>query len=197
MTKNSYFQNENVCKIKRMEDKVNTQKIICMSLLFFAVSGYVYSQQSTQYIKVDQENLRLEPNGKILGQLKAGTQCKILETQSNWMKVQITGWVWKESLTTDETMISGFTIRASHILVNSQEKAQEILNKIKQGASFEQMAKEYSLDKASGKIGGDLGIFRRGDLNPEFEKAAFTLEVGQISGIVKTQLGYHIIKRTK
>lgn len=175
---------------------MKTEKIICMCLLFFTVNSNLYSQGKTQYVKVEQENLRLEPNGEILGKLNSGTGCTVVEEQNNWIKVQITGWIWKESLTADKTMISGFTIRASHILVDSRETAQEILNNIKQGASFEQMATQYSLDKASGRIGGDLGTFGRGDLNPDFENAAFKLKVGEISDIVKTQLGYHIIKRT-
>lgn len=179
-----------------MEAKVHIQKILII-LIYLMVSINSYSQQADRFIKVDQENLRLQPNGKILGKLNSGTKCKVLEDNSKWMKVQITGWVWKGSLTTDKTMVSGYTIQASHILVNSEEKAQEILNKIKQGASFEEMARVYSIDKSSGRNGGDLGIFSRGDLNPEFESVAFKLEVGELSGIVKTSLGYHIIKRTK
>jgi len=179
-----------------MEAIVNIQKILII-LIFLMISINSYSQQDERYIKVDQENLRLQPNGKILGKLNSGTKCKILEDNSKWMKVQITGWIWKGSLTNDQTMVSGYAIQASHILVNSEEKAQEILNKIKQGASFEEMARVHSIDKSSGRNGGDLGSFSRGDLNPEFENAALKLNVGELSGIVKTSLGYHIIKRTK
>jgi len=195
--KNCYFQNETNCKIKRMEVKVNIQKLILVILIVLMISINVYSQQNERYIKVDQDNLRLQPNGEILGKLNSGTKCKVLEDNSKWMKVQITGWIWKESLTEDQTMVSGYTIRASHILVNSEDTAQEILNQIKEGASFEEMARVYSIDKSSGRNGGDLGSFSRGDLNPEFENVAFKLEVGELSGIVKTSLGYHIIKRTK
>lgn len=173
------------------------QKLIVIVILFFGVCINVYAQQKTQYVKVEQENLRLEPNGEILGRINSGTQCKVLEEQSQWVKVQFTCWIWKESLTTDKTLVAGYKVRASHILVNSQEKAQEILNNIKQGATFEEMAKQYSIDKSSGRIGGDLGSFGRGDLNPAFEKAVFNLKIGEISGIIKTDLGYHIIKRTK
>ncbi|MFO7890108.1 MAG: peptidylprolyl isomerase [bacterium] len=173
------------------------QKLIVIVILFFGISINVYSQQKTRYVKVAQENIRLEPSGKILGRINSGTTCEVLEEKPQWVKVKFAGWIWKESLTSDKTMISGFTVRASHILVNSQETAQEILNKIKQGASFVEMAKQYSIDKSSGRIGGDLGSFGRGDLNPAFEKAVFKLKVGEISSIVKTDLGYHIIKRTK
>ncbi len=176
---------------------MNILKIMLIILILLIISINVYSQQTETYIKVDQENLRLQPNGEILGKLNSGTKCKVLDDNPKWMKVQITGWIWKESLTEDKSMVAGYTIKASHILVNSKDTAQEILNKIKQGASFEETARVYSIDKSSGRIGGDLGSFSRGDLNPEFENVVFKLKVGEISGIVETSLGYHIIKRTK
>jgi parvulin-like peptidyl-prolyl isomerase len=85
-------------------------------------------------------------------------------------------------------------IRCAHILVKSEDKAKEILDKLAKGESFSKLAMEYSLD-GSGKKGGDLGIFGHGVMVREFEKAAFALQKGQVSGIVKTQFGYHIIKR--
>lgn len=85
-------------------------------------------------------------------------------------------------------------IRCSHILVNKESLAREILEKIKKGESFPKLAEQYSLD-GSRKRGGDLGYFGRGAMVREFEKAAFSLKRGEVSGIVKTQYGYHIIKR--
>ncbi|MFA6888209.1 MAG: peptidylprolyl isomerase [Candidatus Woesearchaeota archaeon] len=86
-------------------------------------------------------------------------------------------------------------IRASHILVGSKEQAVEILQKCKAGADFAYMAEKYS-KCPSGKKGGDLGTFGRGQMVPKFENAAFNLKVGEISELVPTQFGFHIIKRT-
>jgi len=86
-------------------------------------------------------------------------------------------------------------IRASHILVAKYSQAEKILEQLKQGADFKELAKKYSICP-SAKRGGDLGKFTRGQMVKEFEKAAFALKVGEISGIVKTKFGYHIIKRT-
>lgn len=85
------------------------------------------------------------------------------------------------------------TVTAKHILVETLEKAQEIIKNIKEGISFEEAAKQYSICPSKSS-GGDLGTFGKGSMVPEFEKAAFNLEVGVISEPVKTQFGYHIIK---
>ncbi len=88
----------------------------------------------------------------------------------------------------------GNKIHCSHILVEKLSLAQELKTKISKGESFANLAKQYSID-GSKRRGGDLGFFGRGMMVPEFEKAAFALEKGQVSDIVKTQFGYHIIKR--
>ncbi len=85
-------------------------------------------------------------------------------------------------------------IRCAHILVAKFSEAQEILEMLKKGESFAKLAQDRSLD-GSRKRGGDLGFFGRGMMVKEFEKAAFALQKGQTSEIVKTQFGYHIIKR--
>lgn len=85
-------------------------------------------------------------------------------------------------------------VKASHILVDSEEKAQEIKDKLLAGEDFTKLAKEYSIDPSKEENGGDLGYVVRGQMVPEFEDAVFTLEVGKISDPVKTQYGYHIIK---
>ena len=87
-------------------------------------------------------------------------------------------------------------VRCSHILVESQTDAENLLAKLKGGADFAAEAK--SLSKCpSGRNGGDLGKFSRGKMVKEFDAVAFDLDVGQLSEIVKTQFGYHILIRTE
>jgi peptidyl-prolyl cis-trans isomerase C len=86
-------------------------------------------------------------------------------------------------------------IRASHILVEKQSQALRVLEELKGGGNFKELAKEHSTCP-SAKRGGDLGFFGRGQMVKEFEKAAYALDVGEVSGPVRTQFGYHVIKRT-
>jgi len=90
---------------------------------------------------------------------------------------------------------TGDQIRASHILVKSEEEAKAVEQELKGGAKFEDLAKKHSIDGAAAK-GGDLGWFGKGAMLPDFEKVAFSLKEGSTSGIVKTKFGFHIIKLT-
>ena len=97
------------------------------------------------------------------------------------------------------------SLRASHILIRADEnadpatktkalaQAQAILKKVKAGADFAELAKQHSAD-GSAQQGGDLGFFPRGQMVPAFDQAAWALKDGEISGIVTTQFGHHIIK---
>lgn len=86
-------------------------------------------------------------------------------------------------------------VQASHILVASETEAKDILAKVKQGQDFATLAKEFSTCPSKEK-GGDLGYFQKGQMVKEFEDVAFALNVGDLSDVVKTQFGYHIIKVT-
>jgi len=91
-------------------------------------------------------------------------------------------------------LYSSTQIRASHILVKDEAQAKEIRDQVKADPSkFAEIAKEKSTDKTSGAKGGDLGMFGQGRMVPEFERAAFSLKPNEISDVVKTQYGYHII----
>jgi len=83
--------------------------------------------------------------------------------------------------------------KISHIIVKEQTRAEELLKQIKEGADFSQLARENNID-ASKQRGGDLGWVSHGIMVKEFEDASFQLSKGQLSEIVKTQFGYHIIK---
>lgn len=104
-------------------------------------------------------------------------------------------------------------VRASHILISTEatdpnadpnqvkaqarEKAEKLLKQVKEGADFATVAKENSADHYSAAQGGDLGTFGRDQMVKPFEETAFSLKVGEISDLVETQYGYHIIKVTE
>ncbi|MBU5486558.1 peptidylprolyl isomerase [Clostridium sp. MSJ-11] len=93
----------------------------------------------------------------------------------------------KEKFKTEESIV------AKHILVATLEEAKKALEEIEKGMSFEEAAEKFSTCPSKSS-GGNLGTFGRGRMVPEFEKAAFELEIGVVSEPVKTQFGYHIIK---
>src|SRR3989338_3019969 len=102
--------------------------------------------------------------------------------------------------------VEGESVKASHILVNAdkssskeekdkaRKKIDGLLIRVKKGEDFAKLAKENSDDPGSGQNGGDLGFFGKGMMVPNFEKAAFSLNKGEVSDVVETEFGYHIIK---
>ena len=87
----------------------------------------------------------------------------------------------------------GEQVRASHILVESEDDARTVLDEINAGADFGELAKVYSLDPGSGAQGGDLGFFTKEVMVAEFAEVAFSMDIGAVSEPVETQFGYHII----
>ena len=89
-------------------------------------------------------------------------------------------------------------VHASHILVKDEDSARQLLAEVKaHPEKFADLAREKSTDTVSAKKGGDLGTFSPGRMVPEFDKVAFALKPGEISDVVKTQYGYHIIMVTE
>jgi parvulin-like peptidyl-prolyl isomerase len=97
----------------------------------------------------------------------------------------------------DDNQVLFNQVRASHILVNSSEKAEELLSQLSKGVDFALLARAHSLDQGSAANGGDLGFFSQNMMVEPFADAAFTMEkVGDLSEAVQTQYGWHIIKLT-
>lgn len=85
-------------------------------------------------------------------------------------------------------------MHVKHILLQDEAEARLVLARLRRGEKFEDLARQYSQDPGSKDQGGDLGFVSRGQVVPEFEQVAFTLQPKQVSDIVKTQFGYHLIQ---
>ncbi len=86
-------------------------------------------------------------------------------------------------------------VKCSHILVEKQSESIAIMERIKNGEKFGKLAKELSIDSGSAKKDGNLGYFTKGMMVKQFENVAFKLQIGEVSEPIKTEFGYHIIKR--
>ena len=112
----------------------------------------------------------------------------VLQEKALMEEVDITDEELKEEYESRKT-----EIKAQHILVDDEETANEVKEKIDNGEDFAELAEEYSTD-GSAENGGDLGYFSKGDMVPAFEQAAFDMEVDEVSDPVQSQHGFHIIK---
>jgi parvulin-like peptidyl-prolyl isomerase len=151
--------------------------------------------QTKVYVNVTEENLRNAPNGQKIGALLEDTEMVALAENGNWMQVQVTGWIWKPSISMIKTTITG-EFRALHIMVQSREAAEAIIKELAAGKDFGELAQTRS-KAPSAAVGGDLGYFNKGDFDPVFEKAITSLQVDQVSGIVEMKGTYNIFKRVK
>ena len=86
--------------------------------------------------------------------------------------------------------------RASHILVKTEDEANKMMKRLADGEDFAAVAKRFS-SCPSGKNGGDLGWFAKGQMVPEFDRVVFSEAVGQVHGPIKTAFGYHLVEITK
>jgi parvulin-like peptidyl-prolyl isomerase len=123
-----------------------------------------------------------------------GGIAKISEEQFRWIiESQIYMDKVKQAVTAD-VEIEEEQVWARHILVGSEEEAEDVLEQLEAGADFADLAEEVSTDTGSGARGGDLGWFGRNQMVAPFEEAAFNLEIGEISEPVETDFGWHIIQ---
>jgi parvulin-like peptidyl-prolyl isomerase len=98
-----------------------------------------------------------------------------------------------ENLITEQVPTTELQIRARHILLDTRAEAEVVLKNLEEGEDFAALAEELSKDPGSAELGGDLGWFPRGQMVPEFEEVAFSLEPGELSDVVETPFGVHII----
>ncbi|WP_333859579.1 peptidylprolyl isomerase [Clostridium sp.] len=142
------------------------------------------------------KEIELEKNKDYLVKLEmAKKELLIQETISKIMEnIKVSNKEVEDYYTSNKSMYKKpENVTAKHILVDSFEKATQISNEIEKGLSFEDAAKKYSSCPSKSE-GGNLGTFTKGQMVPEFEAAAFQLEIGVLSKPVKTQFGYHLIK---
>src|SRR4030043_467794 len=140
--------------------------------------------KNTEYLKKVEEFKKLTLIGQLLE--------KEIETKAKVTDQDVKDYYEKHK----QELASVSQIRASHIIVKTEEDAKKILERLKKGEDFAKIAKKSSIDPGSAKNGGDLGFFSSGQMVPEFEAAAARLKPGEISEPVKTKFGYHIIKVT-
>ena len=168
---------------------------LTLSITLIAAEGFYKGK--VVFVTAASENILGAPNGNAVGSVKKGTAMVVLEDGQEFTRVAVTGFVAKKSITGKHAKLTGTLYKASMIVMNSKAEADAVLTQLKGGGDFAKLAKEKSVDAATARRGGDLGEFTKGDFSSEIENAILKLTPGQLSGVVKTSLGYHIFKRVK
>lgn len=176
--------------------RIKRYSIMCSLFVLGLFVCLTFAQTKKYYVNIPEENLRNAPNGRKLGSLIEGTEMTALVEKDNWIKVQVTGWIWKPSLTETKKGTATGEYRALHILVKTKEEAEVIKKELEAGKDFQELAKAKS-KSPSAAIGGDLGYFNKGDFDEKIEQVITNLKVDQISNIVETSYGFNIFKRIK
>jgi peptidyl-prolyl cis-trans isomerase C len=133
-------------------------------------------------VKARLEHARRQVMIEELIRRKVMTQARVTEAEARKM--------YEDS----QPLFSTETVAISHIMVKTESEAEAILIELRAGGDFAELAKAKSLDTGSAEKGGDLGALRRGQTAPEFEAEAFRLQDGELSAVIKTEYGYHILK---
>ena len=166
----------------------------------FAQSGQQRATPKSLYVKTDKENLRISPQGTVIGQVNKSAELTLLDKKGKWVKVAVIAWIWAPSVTENKDVTLGPKFRASLIMLEARTEAEAVLAKIKAGEDFGVLAKAKSIHPTSAKS-GDLGFFRKGDFSAEFERAIFAVNPGQLTGIVEIKpqdtTYFCIFKRTQ
>jgi peptidyl-prolyl cis-trans isomerase C len=197
-----------------LDEKVKEANIVVSEEEVISTLMKIVSAQEP--LSVEDLKKKIEDIGQSFDQVKQQTRKRL-----GYQKVIEAHWAGKINITEDDAkkyydenpkqFETPEQIRASHILIKSEltdpkadpneakakanAKTQDLLKQINDGADFAELAKAHSACPSAAN-GGDLEFFSRGKTTPPFEKAAFELEVGQVSDIVETEYGYHIIKVT-
>ena len=184
-------------EFKKRNEKVKLD-VVPVTAEAFKSQVTIADADLAKYFEAHKDNYKIGEKRKIkyavLNVEQVRNAIKVPETE-------ITAW-YQQNISQYQTPAQ---IRASHILFHTEGKdeakvkaaAEEVLKKAKApGADFAALAKQYSEDDSNKAQGGDLDYFGRGKMVPEFENAAFSMKVGEVSDLVKSQFGYHIIKLT-
>lgn len=192
--------------------KVATREITQENLNFFLkslnpqVAAQFYSEEGQKQLldeMINQELLYLDALDKGLEKHEA-YQVEVENLKENLLKQYAVNQLLKDIQVSDQEVegfyqdnkdqfVSPKSIKASHILVDDKDHADQIIKEIEEGLSFEEAAQKYS-NCPSKEKGGDLGFFSKGQMVPEFEEAAFNMELNKVSQPIKSEFGYHIIK---
>lgn len=150
----------------------------------------VYFQNDEDYKKYLQQSNMTEEN--LIGELTKD----IMINHYVLSKIESLEPTDEELKTIFDDLRMNVQVKASHILVDTEEEALNVVERINNGEDFAELAKELSVDTASGANGGDLDYFTYAKMVQPFSEAAFALEIGEVSKPVETEYGYHIIKVT-
>jgi parvulin-like peptidyl-prolyl isomerase len=160
------------------------------------IKGYISQDLVTK--EAIKQGIKDKPEFKenLKNKLEA-VESQILQQEliSSYLKTAVTDKMVDEKYAQLANEVKGQKeVKTSHILVGTEEEANELKKKLNKGAKFETLAKDFSKDEGSKVKGGELGYARKGQFVPEFESKAFAMKVGEISDPVKSQFGWHIIK---
>lgn len=168
------------------------KKVLISFILVIGLVSLIFSQAKvTKYFVKDAVVDILDAqDGNKMGTLNKGVEATVLEDRGNLVKVQITTWVPRTALTEKRLL------RAMHIVVKTRSEAEAVFAELKSGKAFSELAKQKSTGPTASR-GGDLGYFIEGDFDAAIESAIASLQINEVSGIIQTEFGFNIFKRTR
>jgi parvulin-like peptidyl-prolyl isomerase len=179
--------------VRRLESLEKDRGPIAPQQFTDVVRGMIQEEILLQDAAAD----RLDQDPAIKGRLEQTRRQVLIEElvkRKVLARIQVTDEEAQRMYGDNKPLFTTDTVQVQHIMVRTQAEAEAILREVKEGKDFAELAKAKSQDMGSAEKGGDLGPLRRGMTVPEFEEEAFRLTEGEISPVVKTKYGYHIIK---